>query len=131
MKLNRKGDIGFMEAMAGAMTVCLVMTAFTAFLVADTLATGPEPPEFDWGLIGDVSIKDGTFSAEPDCTEYPESNRVPGILVRIYSPAFDSIGTFEELFGSESDNSVCQRKMVSVENDGTSVPAVMEAVIFL
>ncbi len=131
MRLNRKGDIGFMEAMAGAMTVCLVMTAFTAFLMAETLAQEPEPPGFDWGLVGPVTVENGMIVAEPACSDYPENNRISGLLLRIYSPAFDSLEGFEEMFGTESDDSVCERRIISVGNGETSIPAVMEAVTFL
>ncbi len=131
MTLDRRGDIGFMEAMAGAMTVCLVMTAFTAFLAAETLSQQPEPPSFDWGLIGKVGISDGEFNAEPACSEFPENNRISGLLIRIYSPAFPSIGEFEEMYGTESEESVCERRIVSVSSGDASVPAVMEAILYL
>lgn len=131
MTLDRRGDIGFMEAMAGAMTVCLVMTAFTGFLVAETLAKEPEPPSFDWGFLGEIGISDGAFTAEPACSDYPENHRISGICIRIYSPAFESLGTFEEMFGTESENRICERRIISVGSGDASVPAVAEVVLYL
>ena len=99
--------------------------------MAETLAQEPEPPGFYWGLVGPVAVEDGMFVAEPACSDYPENNRISGLLLRIYSPAFDSIGEFEAMFGTESDNSVCERRIISVGNGDTSIPAVMEAITFL
>jgi len=131
MKLNRKGDIGFMEAMAGAMTVCLVMTAFTAFLMAETLAQEPEPPSFDWSLLGTITVEDGGFAADPACSDYPENHKISGLLIRIHSPAFGSVEGFEAMFGTVSEDSVCERRMISVEYGDTIIPAVAEAVTYL
>ena len=131
MTLNRRGDIGFLEAMAGAMTVCLVMTAFTAFLVAEKLSEGPEPPSFDWGLMGEVAISDGMFTAEPACGEYAEQHMISGLELRIYSPVTDSVGVFERTYGSVTDDFVRERKLISVESGNECIPAVMEAVLYL
>ncbi len=122
---DRKGDIGFMEAVASAAAVCLVMTAFAAFCAAEMDAeegTG-ERPSFDWP--GDGLSPEMTASALRGCAE-TQMERGGWNGVRIDGPD----GTCFELGRESGDVSVSREVLRVCPSEKEIVPAVYEAFIW-
>lgn len=133
MKLDRKGDIGFMEAMAGAMTVCLVLTSFSAFLAADLLSEEPPEPEFDWTSIGALHIHNGNFGMglNTDFKRYIQDNGFKGIQIRA-SVLLDGYSPNNYKVGETSDVCVKETKAVEIPVDNErNVPGIIEVTIYL
>ncbi|MGI6009267.1 MAG: hypothetical protein ACOX8X_03980 [Methanomethylophilus sp.] len=116
---DRKGDIGFMEAMASAMAVCIVMAAFTAFCAAELTADSgaEERPEFDWPAGGED--EEGTSSAlyESAMTQMRDSGWNG---VRIEGPD----GTCIEIGEEEGDLCRCTGIMRVCPSAGETVPTI-------
>ncbi len=133
MELNRKGDIGFMEALAGAMTVCLVLTAFTAFLAADMLNEEPERPEFDWSEVNGLAATDRTFclSLNSNLKQYLEETGVKGIELRGTSlmenrgPVVYKVGEATDTWEKES------RTVTITHGSGRCTPGLLEVTMYL
>ncbi len=133
MKFDRKGDIGFMEAMAGAMTVCLVLTAFSAFLAADLLLEEPDYPEFDWTQIGSVT-KSGNIVGmmqHSDIKQYIEDSGFKGVVLKTTYLVIDfPPSTFR--YGGTSDTCFRETKAIEVTDEyGLCYPAIMEVTVYL
>lgn len=134
MVFDRRGDIGFMEAMAGTMIVCLVMTAFTAHLAAEAVAGDRSPEEFDWNMIGSVYVSDGRYvvTVDGNMEGYFELTGIRGLTVRAGSPALNGIGPYSRDFGDISGDSLAERKLIPVlSDDGRTIPTVVEVILFV
>lgn len=126
MRMNRKGDIGFMEAMAAAMTVTLVLTAFIGATAIYALETDVENRALDIdSLAGGIRIADGRIEGDLQgelqsqmdlkgirgasvmCTSVPDSAGEPRFEGRLYFSA----GTFEGTMSTE-------RRICSVDHAG-------------
>jgi len=132
MKLDRRGDIGFMEAMAGAMTVCLVLTAFSAFVAADMLSEEPEEPEFDWNMVGAMHIRNGNLglSLHGDFRQYLEDNGLRGIHVHALVPQYNN-RALDYRVGETTDLCVKDSRAIEVPDDhGRIYPAMMEVTLY-
>lgn len=134
MKFDRRGDIGFMEALAGAIIVCLVMTAFMSHLVAEAVNTDQNVKEFDWNRIESVEITDGKYhvTVDDNIEGYFELTGIRGLTVRADSPGLDEIQDFSSDIGDVSGDSLAERRLVPVTaDDGRTVPTVVEVVLFV
>ncbi len=133
MKLDRRGDIGFMEAMAGAMTVCLVLTSFSAFLAADILAEEPEEPEFDWNSLGDIGLDHGNMgvSLKTDFRQYMDDNGFTGIELKV--EVLQGAGNhLTYLVGERTDIAAKDSRAVEArDGNGRILPALAEVTIYL
>lgn len=133
MKLDRRGDIGFMEAMAGAMTVCIVLMAFTAYLANGVLVTETKETDFDWTLIDGITY-DGksygiSFTASP--SEEIDQSDLTGIGFRLYGSSDTESVVYSQTFGRQSDNVCVEKRLYSVPSDETtSVTLILEVSLF-
>lgn len=121
---DRKGDIGFMEAVASAAAVCLVMTAFAAFCAAELSGEeAEERPSFDWprdGLSPEMTVSELRGCAES------QMERGGWNGIRIDGPD----GTCFELGEETGDVSVSREVLRICPSDKEIVPAVYEASIW-
>ncbi|MCQ2079886.1 MAG: hypothetical protein MJZ38_07530 [archaeon] len=135
MKIDRRGDIGFMEAMAGAMTVCIVMLGFCSFVMTDAMADHTPQHTFDWDLVDGICL-DGegryTLDRTSELEAYAEENGLAGISVDISAGSASGVGTLHIDVGKTSGMHIGERKLVSVSTeDGRSVPTLVEVTEFL
>ncbi len=131
MKFDRKGDIGFMEAMAGAMTVCIVMMVFVAYVVADQASSQQDQVNFDWSYIEGIEVQDSQavihFASDP--IVFMESNDISGILFKTHPPSNSELGGFEKKFGNVGGTKYSERKLFSVTYGNEVLPVSIEVVI--
>ena len=131
MKIDRRGDIGFMEAMAGAMTVCIVMMVFVAYVAADVAYSHQEDPDFDWSYIKEVGVTDSqatvTFSSDP--LAYIETSGLLGLCVKTVPPTSSDLESSQYEFGQKGDSKYIERKLFSVTNGQEIIPVSVEVTL--
>lgn len=131
MGLDRKGDVGFMEAMAGAMTVCVVMMCFTAFVAADTALDRGHPEGFDWTYVGGVTSGPEGCSVDlvSDPMVFAESRGYAGLSFSVYDPLSDA--TVSEIsYGNTDGPHISERRMFSAADGDTVTPVIVEVGLF-
>lgn len=64
MIADRRGEVGFLEAIISAMAVCLVLTAFIGFLAAEILEDATDPAGIDRSIVNNVIISNGRYVDE-------------------------------------------------------------------
>ncbi len=124
MRLDRRGDIGFMEAMVAAMTITIVLAAFIGAVALKVHDAEMSPGHIDTdSLIRHITVSD---EVEGDLQQELESQlvkyRLNGASIKCVSvPGTDgkpAIGG--ELFffaGSESGELDTERRLCSVDTD--------------
>lgn len=130
MRLDRKGDMGFMEAMVAFMAVTIVLTGYMGVLATTTVDSSDPAGMLDPDRFTG-SLEDGVFV--PGFTEYLEgfvwSNGYEGASVVVTVPGFcEESGPY--LVGT-LDGSLFGRTIAGVVSDGygRTVPAVYEVVV--
>lgn len=130
---DRRGDIGFMEAMVSAMAVCIVLTAFVAFIAVDTVADRDGGPEIDWRVADGVEIVDGSYSGEgvsDDLLAQCEEEGWTGVQLRCWNPAMERSGS-TWAFGVPGENTHIERRVMDVQSDDRQlVPTVFEMTVW-
>lgn len=88
MKMNRKGDIGFPEAIMASMVVTLVLTAFIGMIAMDMVNSEETVPEERMELAEYISVVEGVAVGDltEPMTETMERNDYRGITVRCSMP---------------------------------------------
>jgi hypothetical protein len=131
MGLDRRGDVGFMEAMAGAMTVCVVMMCFTAFVAADTALDRGHPEGFDWTYVGGISAGTDGWSVDlvSDPMVFAESRGYAGLSFSVYDPLSDAVVS-EIVYGNTDGPHISERRMFSAEEGDTVIPVIVEVGLF-
>ena len=61
MGMDRRGEIGFLEAIVATMAVCMVLTAFVGFLAAETVLESTDASDFDRSVTDGVRIEGGGY----------------------------------------------------------------------
>ena len=127
---DRRGDIGFAEAMIGAMTVCVVLMCFTAFVAAD-IALQDEGTVFDWTYISGVAY-DGDYRIvySSEIGSFIDLHGVSGVAVTLLDPITGE-HILSDTFGHDSSIFRDERRIVHV--DGTreqSFPMILEVRLF-
>lgn len=122
-----------MEAMAGAMTVCIVMMAFVAFVAADTVQTDGDRPDFDWNLVDEVYVSEGSlrvsFSTEPSDLMTEKDYR--GFGIRACAPPGSEIKNYEKTYGDGSNDFELERRLISVQYGDAILPVTLEVAVFI
>jgi len=131
MRNGKNGSIGFMEAMTGTMTVCIVLTAFTAFAATMVSNDGADRPEdFDWSLADDAKIVEDSYiwDIRSKVVSYMDRNGIQGMTATCGSSGMEDLTVSE---GDTSGDPTVLRRMVSVSSDdGRTVPTVFEVRIW-
>ena len=126
MRMDKKGDIGFMEAMTGAMAVTIILAAFIGAVALKVCETDIDPRDFDIDAIanfivisedmiqGDLQnelekqvIKAQIKGASIKCTSVPDKNGNPtlnGELFFIAGILDGELSTERKLFSIDTDN---------------------------
>ena len=128
MKSDRKGDVGFMEAMAGAMTVCIVMLCFTAFVAADSALEHEKGKGFDWTYIGGIG-HDYEIELTSDPSVFMESEGYRGLSFTVIDTFRDS-SVCELTYGVSEGNHISERRMYQVTDGDVITPVIVEVRLF-
>lgn len=131
MRRDRRGDVGFMEAMAGAMTVCVVMMCFTAFVAADAALDHGAVQGFDWTYVEGVSADIEGYSVilSSDPMVFAESRGYSGLSFTVYDPLSDSVVS-ETAYGRTDGTHVSERKVFPVSDGDSVTPVILEVGLF-
>lgn len=131
MKIDCKGDIGFMEAMSGAMIVCIVMMIFVAYVAADITDSHQENPNFDWSYIKEVTVKDSqasvVFASDPEV--FVQSVGLLGLCIKTVPPTSSDLESKEYNLGQRGESQYIERKLFSVTNGQEIVPVSVEVTL--
>lgn len=122
-----------MEAMAGAMTVCLALMSFTAYVAADALNSDSGPVEFDDSILDMFCFADGSLvmPSKDYVAEYLENNNLSGIKMKISSFGELNHCYLIKTWGAVTSDSSSERHLFSLTcDDGTTLPMVAEVVLF-
>lgn len=132
MTIDRNGDIGFMEAMAGAMTVCIVMMAFVAFIMAYSVSETETEDDFNWDLLGEIVIESGRYSLnnKGDFDSFIDQHDLTGFSIKISASYDQGPDRIYEKHGTTSEYFNVQRKMISVDDGERLIPTVLEVKLF-
>jgi len=129
MKVGRRGDIGFLEAIMATMMVCMVLTAFTGFLAGETMQEAAEIPSFDRTSTYGVTITDGAYRGDLTAALQQQADRwgYAGLTIRCYSPGNSTLTEGNWHIGSMTGGMTGDRFLRDVPaDDGRLVPTVFE-----
>jgi len=129
---DRRGDIGFLEALVATMAVIMVLTAFTGFLAAMTLEDAAEIPGFDRNAADGITIADRAYTGDLGSALQKEMDRwgYAGITVRCYAPGSPELGAGIWSLGALTGGIAGDRWLADVKaDDGTVVPTVFEVAV--
>ena len=133
MKLNRKGEIGFPEAIMAAMIVTLVLTMYLglfAFNAAED-SGGPEV-HIDHRIFGDLTLENGEIAGDIEMRLVSEMERhsLRGISVTCEVPGGLGYADRNIVIG-DMDGLISGERFVYLlgASDGRIVPAVIEVAV--
>ncbi len=125
MRMDKKGDIGFMEAMVAAMAVSIILAAFIGMVALKIYEADIDPRELDIDaitghivvsegmILGDIQdelerqvIKAQINGASIKCTSVPNKDNDPVLKGELFFTA----GTFAGQLSTE-------RKLLSIDTD--------------
>ncbi|MDR3282804.1 MAG: hypothetical protein LBS92_04245 [Candidatus Methanoplasma sp.] len=130
MTFDRKGGLGFPEAMMAAMVVILVLTAYVGFFAADR-GTETEPA-FDRSLANVVTVKGGELSGDmgQELAKFMERHGYRGAMIACRVPGGIASGTLEFSVGKMDGSVFGERFLKAVEaDDGRIITVLFEAAI--
>jgi hypothetical protein len=124
MKYNRKGDIGFPEAMMAVMIVSVILTAYLGAFVLNT-HNQSEDVEFDENLIDGLTITEGKISGDPShkLTVFMEKHGYRGVMIRCTIPDGIIDSGMEITVGTMDGNIENHRFIKNIKSDDSRVIA--------
>ena len=131
MKLGRRGDIGFAEAMTGTVVVCMVLTVFTVFAVTMVTAHSDDRTGFDWTLTRDLSISGEVFEWDVDDTmeRFMEDRGLNGVIVKLEGN-IKTLNNRSYTFGELEGDRMSEHRVIEVDtDDGRRVPVTVTVIL--
>lgn len=129
MKFNRKGDIGFPEAIMAVMIVTLVLSIYVG-VFAFTSANDPEDdPVVDRDLTDGLIIENQkiTGNMTEKITASCERNGYRGIMIRCHAPGDLNIEPLEYQIGTMDGDVSGERFLKTIpSDDGRAIPVIVE-----
>lgn len=129
MRMDKKGDIGFMEAMVAAMAVSIILAAFIGMVALKACETDIDPGELDIDvIIGHITVSEGMIQGDMQdelerqiikahingasikCTSTPNKDNDPVLNGELFFTAGTLIGQLST-----------ERKLFSIDTDGGSI----------
>ena len=114
--------------MAGAMTVCIVMLCFTAFVAADAALEHEKEKGFDWTYIGGIG-HDYEIELTSDPSVFMESEGYRGLSFTVIDTFRDSY-VCELTYGVSEGNHISERRMYQVTDGDVITPVIVEVRLF-
>jgi len=132
MRLDKKGDLGFPEAILAVMIVTLVLMIYLGAFVIQTGAEDRKGPELDDGILSGITIHDDEFIADIDDELYKflEKNDYKGIKIECWTPG-DLIGSHYSHMMGTIDGTLQERHYLKTisSNDGRMIPVIFEVTL--
>ena len=134
MKLNKKAEGGFMEAVLAVMAVVITLTAFLSFLSISLSDDHEAETEISLNILDDVRIVDGNIEAdiEDKMNETVERYGYGGmkVVLSISNGIYDSsltigVGEFDSDVAASKNGTVTVRT-----DDGRTVPVSYSMAVF-
>jgi hypothetical protein len=132
MKMNRKGDLGFPEAIMAVMVVTLVLTVYIGLFALDSSRTDATDVDMDRELVDGIIIEDGKVCGDitPELTAFVEKNGYRGILVRCIVPGNIVEGGLEFTVGDMDGTMIGEKFLRTIPSgDGRHIPVIFEVAI--
>lgn len=133
MRLNRRGDIGFPEAMMAVMIVTVVLMAYLGVFAAGAADRTDAAPEFDRRITAGARIASGELilDAEDRMAGFIEKNGCRGLTVRCSIPGNSWVETAEFFSGTLDGRISGEKYTQSIKSDeGRIFTAVFEVGIW-
>ena len=133
MRFNRKGELGFPEAIMAAMIVTLVLTLYIGLFALNAADDGGGPDvHIDHRILGDLTLEDGEITGDIEARLVSEMDRhsyrgvsviceVPGDLG--FADRHIKIGSMDGKISSE------RFVFLMVSTDGRTIPAIAEVAV--
>ena len=133
MKLNRRGSLGFPEAIMAAMIVTLTLTMYIGILVLNTADIDNEPDvTIDHRIFKDLTLDDGKIvgDVEGKLTSEMERHGYRGVMFTCEVPGELGFEGMHIVIGDMDGNIGSERFPYSLSTtDGRTVPVVMEVAV--
>jgi len=132
MILDRKGDIGFPEAMVGTATVCIVLTIFLSHAVTVMSADSGDGAPVAWDRLSSLSIESGEYAVDADIAEdFRADLSCSGIRITLDPNGVSGISPWSAECGDLTGDCRVHARLINAESDdGRSVPTVAEVTVF-
>lgn len=129
MKLNRRGDIGFPEAMMAVMIVTIVLTAYLAAFATGVVDRTENAPAFDRRVTEDARVSEGriVLGTEGRMESFVDKADCNGLTVRCTVPGHKTIEPLDAVAGT-ADGKVSGERYTQLlrSDDGRVYSAVFE-----
>ncbi|MDR1405030.1 MAG: hypothetical protein LBJ20_05645 [Candidatus Methanoplasma sp.] len=133
MKFNRKGGLGFTEAIMAAMIVTLSLTAYMGLIAIDLLDDSKEPEmNVDHRIFRGLTLSDGkiTGDIESDLVSEMERHGYKGVYFSCEVPGDLGFEKISITTGEMKDNVINERFLLNlISSDGRTIPAVVELAV--
>jgi hypothetical protein len=132
MRLNRKGSLGFPEAIMAAMIVTLVLTMYMGLLAVNVSNEEDPHIDVDHRIFENLVIENGEVVGDIENSLISEAERhgYRGISFTCEVPGDLGIGDMHILIGSMDGNINSERFILPLRSsDGRIVPTVMEVAV--
>lgn len=133
MKLDRRGDIGFPEAMMAVMIVTIVLTAYLAAFATGVVVTEKDAPDFDRHITCDAHIKGDKIilDVEDGMERFLARENCNGLTLRCSIPGHPSISMLDTSAGTTDGKVSGERYTQTIRSDdGRVYSAVFEVGIW-
>lgn len=129
MRIDRKGDIGFPEAIMAVMIVVLMLTGYMALVAGDILNNETKTSELDCGIFDNLTITDGKIDdISEQLISYAEVEGILGIKIQYEIPG--GLASANDLeYGSFDGNVRTDRILLNVNSCNGSTIAVIVKVV--
>jgi len=132
MRLDKKGNLGFPEAIMAAMIVTLSLTLYMGLLVIDAANDNQADAHIDHRMFGDLSLRDGEIEGDIESRLVSEMERhgYRGISVLCEVPGDLGFEDRRIVVGSMDGVISSERFVLPMSSaDGRTVPAVIEVAV--
>ena len=128
---DRRGDIGFPEAMLGTATVCIVLTVFLAYAVTVMWTDSAEQADIGWERFRNVGITDGEYSAGTIPEDLVAELSCSGVKMSFVPQDVPGICSLYIQCGKCRGDKEVHDRLISVESDdGRTIPTVLEVIVY-
>lgn len=132
MRLDKKGDLGFPEAILAVMIVTLVLMIYLGAFVIQTGTEDDESPELDDEILSGISIRDNEFTANIDDGLYKflERNDYKGIKIECWTPGNLIESHYSHLLGNMDGKLQEEHYLKTISSDdGRMIPVIFEVTL--
>lgn len=132
MKFNKRGDIGFFEAMMATMVVIIVLMAYMGIIAFDSTRTETDEPDFDETILENISIKNSKIvgDIEKNLISLMERNGYQGITILCSVPGNFKYPDTKYVVGEMNVSIFSEKILKSIDTDnGQNIPTIFEVAI--